>query len=176
MAYDDGVKSAPIAYIGLISVLVLIISVLLLQVVFFGETESMLATDKAQQGQPAELADLTAKQLTTLTAQDVVDRNRGVVRIGISRAMELVTAELAAGKVPSEVQGPALPTAAPPAPATPAATTPEAAAATPTAAAPETQPSISLDSPTPPAAPTPDAPPPAKSSPPAETSPVQEKK
>ena len=67
MAYDDGVKSAPIAYIGLISVLVLIISVLLLQVVFFGETESMLATDQAQQGQPAELADLTAKQLTTLT-------------------------------------------------------------------------------------------------------------
>ena len=41
----------------------------------------------------------------------MVDRDRGVVRIGISRAMELVTAELAAGKVPSEVQGPALPTA-----------------------------------------------------------------
>ncbi len=179
MAYDDGVKSAPIAYIGLISVLVLIITVLLLQVVFFGETESMLATDKAQQGQPAELADLTAKQLTSLTAQDVVDRNRGVVRIGISRAMELVTAELAAGKVPAEVQGPALPTAAP---TTPAATTPEAAAATPDAAAPETQPSISLEQPTPPAAPTPDATPPAEtsppaqSSPPAETSPVQEKK
>lgn len=171
MAYDDGVKSAPIAYIGLISVLALIITVLLLQVVFFGETESMLAADKAKQGQPAELADLTAKQLTTLTAQDVVDRERGVVRIGISRAMELVAGELAAGKTPAEVQGPALPTAAPPAAPAPDATTPAAAApdAT-TPAAPATPPSLSLDGPTTPAASDPAAPAPA------ETAPVEEKK
>lgn len=161
MAYDDGVKSAPIAYIGLISVLVLVITVLLLQVVFFGETESMVATDKAQQGQPAELADLTAKQLTTLTAQDVVDRERGVVRIGISRAMELVTAELAAGKAPSEVQGPALPAAPPPA----------APASTPTTpAAPESQPSTTLDNPAPSSEPAPNA------APPAENPPIEEKK
>jgi Flp pilus assembly protein TadG len=164
MAYDDGVKTAPIAFIGLMSVLVLVIIVLLLQVFFFGETESMLAADKAQQGRPAELADLTAKQQTTLTAQDVVDRDRGVVRIGISRAMELVTTELAAGKTPAEVQGPALPAAAPPAVTTPDATVPVAPEAA------EPPPSIVPDNTASPATPTPDV------APPAETSPVEEKK
>jgi hypothetical protein len=173
MAYDDGVKSAPIAFIGLMSVLGLVITVLLLQVFFFGETESMLAADKAQQGIPAELADLTAKQQTTLTAQDLVDRERGVVRIGISRAMEVVAAELTAGKAPAEVQGPALPTAAPPAVTSPAVTSP--AATTPGAAAPAAPaaaepPPVVPDSPTSSAAPAPDV------APPAETSPVEEKK
>ena len=164
MAYDDGVKSAPIAYIGLISVLVLIITVLLLQVYFFGETEAMLAADKAQQGQPPELADLQAKQLTTLTTQDVVDRERGVVRIGISRAMELVTAELASGKRPSEVQGPPLPVAAPPATPAPDAVAPTAPAAS------AAQPTVTPETPPSPAAPTP------PTTPPAPTPPVEEKK
>ena len=113
MAFNDGVKAAPIAYIGLVSVIVTFIIVLLLQVVFFGEQEDMLAVDQATQGPPAELADLTAKQLTQLTKREMVDRARGVVTIGISRAMELVVKELAAGKTPAEVRGPQLPAASP---------------------------------------------------------------
>ena len=113
MAFNDGVKAAPIAYIGLVSVIVTFIIVLLLQVVFFGEQQDMLAVDQATQGPPAELADLTAKQLTQLTKREMVDRERGVVTIGISRAMELVVKELAAGKTPAEVMGPQLPATSP---------------------------------------------------------------
>lgn len=165
MAYNDGIKTGPIAFVGLMSVLLLFIGVLFLQVVFFGETESMLAADQAQQGQPSELADLRAKQLTRLTTQEVVDRDRGVARIGISRAMELVTAELAGGKKPSEVQGPPLPAAPPAAPA-PAAS---GAPANPSASAqPQPAPAVEV-----PASSAPPAPAPA---PPAETTPIEEKK
>ncbi|MHB0957087.1 MAG: hypothetical protein ACYC0X_14205 [Pirellulaceae bacterium] len=113
MAYNDGVKSAPIAYIGLVSVIVTIILMLLLQVMFLGEQDEMVAADQAIQGTPAALADLTSKQLTVLTRRELVDRDRGVVSIGISRAMELVVEELAAGKPPAEVAGPPLPAALP---------------------------------------------------------------
>jgi hypothetical protein len=118
MAFNDGVKAAPIAYIGLVSVIVTFIVVLMLQVLYFGQEESRLAADQAVQHPPAELSDLTARQLTQLTTREVVDRQRGIVTIGISRAMELVVKELASGKNPAEVVGP------PPAAATPAATTP----------------------------------------------------
>lgn len=122
MAFDDGVKTGPIAYIGLVSVIVTFILVLLLQVLYFGQTEERQAAALAAQDRPAELSDLTATQLTTLTRRDVVDRDRGIVTIGISQAMELVVKELAAGKTPAEVMGPALPVASPAAnPGTPAA-------------------------------------------------------
>ncbi|MHB8974184.1 MAG: hypothetical protein ACYC3X_28330 [Pirellulaceae bacterium] len=121
MAFNDGVKSAPIAYIGLVSVIVTLIVVLLLQVVFFSERDAMLAADQASQGPPTALANLTAKQLTVLTRRELVDRERGVVRIGISRAMELVVKELSEGKLPAEVAGPPLPSASPAAPTAPAA-------------------------------------------------------
>ena len=126
MAYNDGVKSAPIAYIGLVSVIVTLIVVMLLQVLFFGERDTMLAADQASQGPPAALADLTAKQLTVLTRRELVDRDRGVVRIGISRAMELVVKELSQGKTPAEVAGPPLPAASPVAPTAVAGGEPEA--------------------------------------------------
>jgi len=122
MAFNDGVKAAPIAYIGAVSVIVTFIIVLLLQVVYFGQQEGRLAADQAAQRPPAELADLTARQLTQLTKREVVDRERGVVTIGISRAMELVVKELAAGKKPAEVLGPPLPAASPPAATSPPAT------------------------------------------------------
>jgi hypothetical protein len=115
MAFDDGIKAAPIAYIGVVSVIVTFLAVLLLQVVYFGQQEERLAADQAAQHAPEELADLTARQLTQLTKREVVDRDRGVVTIGITRAMELVVKELAAGKNPAEVAGPPLPTASPPA-------------------------------------------------------------
>ena len=70
MAFNDGVKSAPIAYIGLVSVIVTFIVVMVLQVMFFGEQDEMVAADQASQGPPAALADLTAKQLTVLTRRE----------------------------------------------------------------------------------------------------------
>jgi hypothetical protein len=115
MAFNDGVKAAPIAYIGVVSVIVTFLAVLLLQVVYFGQQEARLTADQAAQHAPEELADLTTRQLTQLTKREVVDRDRGVVTIGITRAMELVVKELASGKNPAEVAGPPLPAASPPA-------------------------------------------------------------
>jgi hypothetical protein len=99
---------------------------MLLQVLFFGERDTMLAADQASQGPPAALADLTAKQLTVLTRRELVDRDRGVVRIGISRAMELVVKELSEGKTPGDVAGPLLPAVSPVAPTAPAGGEPKA--------------------------------------------------
>lgn len=156
MAYDDGVKSAPIAYIGLVSVIVTFIVVMMLQVLFFGEQDEMVAADQASQGAPAALADLTSRQLTVLTRRELVDRDRGVVSVGISRAMELVVKELAEGKTPAAVVGPPLPTANP--------------AAAPPAAGSETQAPGEVQPPVPA-----DAQPPA-ASPSTEPAPAQEKK
>ena len=108
MAYNDGVKATPIAYIGVMSVLVTIIIVMALQILFFNERAEIRTADEATQGPPAELADLTAKQLTALTRREVVDHEKGIVTIGISRAMDLVVADLAAGKEPTAVIGPNL--------------------------------------------------------------------
>jgi hypothetical protein len=113
MAFDDGVKTGPIAYIGLVSVIVTFIIVLLLQVLYFGQAEERQTAALAAQDRPAELSDLTATQLTALTRRDVVDRDRGIVTIGIAHAMELVVKELAAGKTPADVMGPALPGTSP---------------------------------------------------------------
>jgi hypothetical protein len=115
MAYDDGVKTAPIAYIGLMSVLVTFIIVMLLQVVYFGEQEDMAALDPSANAPPVELTDVTSRQLRQLKRREIIDSQRGVVAIGIKRAMEVVVKELAAGKQPAEVAGPPLPAASPPA-------------------------------------------------------------
>jgi hypothetical protein len=41
-----------------------------------------------------------------LTRVEVVDREKGIVTVGIRRAMDLVLTELDSGKVPNEVVGP----------------------------------------------------------------------
>jgi hypothetical protein len=107
MAFHDGIKSAPIAYIGVVSVILTFVLVLLLQVLFLGQRDAMIRSDLSTQGRPAELADLTARQQTQLTRREMVDRERGIVTIGIKRAMELVATELAAGRLPADVMGPA---------------------------------------------------------------------
>lgn len=103
MAFQDGVKSAPIAYIGVVSVIVIFVAVLLLQVMFLDQQQAL---SQPAAGRPAELANLIAQQQTQLTRRALVDPQRGIVTIGINRAMELVTAELASGRLPAEVMGP----------------------------------------------------------------------
>ena len=80
MAFNDGVKTAPIAYIGLVSVIVTFIIVMLLQVLYFRRAgRHGWRRIRRRSAPPAELADLTARQLTQLTRREVVDRDRGVV-------------------------------------------------------------------------------------------------
>ncbi len=122
MAFDDGIKVGPIAYIGLVSAIVLFALVLALQVVYHQQRNRMVHADLAAEGPPHELAELTAKQQTALTRRGYADRERGIVTIGIKRAKELVVRELANGKTPSEVVGPKRPAASPTEPAAKPAT------------------------------------------------------
>ncbi len=108
-AFDDGIKIGRVAYIGLVSVLVTYVLVLFLQVLYFSYMNSLNATQLANEGPPAELTDLRSKQQNALTQRGYVDRQRGVVSVGVTRAKELVVKELAGGKPPREVIGPPRP-------------------------------------------------------------------
>lgn len=105
MAFDDGVKVGTVAYIGLVSVLVTAATVMLLQVLYYQQNNSMQAADLAGEGPPFELTELVAKQQTALTKLSF-DENTGVASVGIKLAKELVISELAARKSPDEVVGP----------------------------------------------------------------------
>lgn len=111
MAFNDGVKVGPVAYIGMMSVLITFVLVLMLQVLYFrwqkSNNEAMLANSPP----PSELTSAIAKQQNALTQRGYVDQQRGIVSVGITRAKELVLKELAAGKTPQEVRGPKRPTA-----------------------------------------------------------------
>ena len=113
MAFNDGVKVGPVAYIGLVSVIVTFVLVLLLQVLYYQLNKSLAEAEFAEMGPPLELTELTATQQTALTQRGYLDRERGIVAIGIQRAKELVVTELASGKAPNEVVGPARPQAVP---------------------------------------------------------------
>lgn len=105
MAHYEDVKSVPIAYIGLVSVLATIVIVMALQAMYYHHRESLTAADQSV-GSPAELADSIAKQQTMLTRREMVDKEKGIVTVGISRAMELVVTDLASDKSPEDVIGP----------------------------------------------------------------------
>ena len=113
MAYDDGIKVGPIAYIGLVSVILTFVLVLALQVLYYQQRNRMSDGAMAASGRPHELVELTSEQQLALTQQGYVDREQGVVAIGVERAKELVVRELAQGMTPADVNGPRR--AAPPA-------------------------------------------------------------
>ncbi len=140
MAFNDGIKVGPIAYIGLVSVIVTFAFVLALQVIYYQQTKQIRETDLAAEVPPAELTELTASQQTALMQPGYVDREQGLVSVGIERAKDLVLGELAQGKTPSEVNGPTHRTAPAAAPAAEPAAEPAAAAAAGQPAADTTQP------------------------------------
>ena len=106
MAFSDGVKSTPIAYIGLLSVIVTVVAVMSLQVAYFRQRNEMNAAERSDVRPPAELSTLTSSQRGALTRRTIVDREKKIVTVGISRAMELVVKELADGRTPRNVIGP----------------------------------------------------------------------
>jgi hypothetical protein len=106
MAYYDDVKTTKIAYIGFISVITTVIIVMLLQVLYFQTRLDQASVEETTAGPPTELANLTATQQTTLTRVEVVDREKGIVTVGIKRAMDLVITDLDAGRQPNDVVGP----------------------------------------------------------------------
>lgn len=105
MGFNDGVKSTPIAYIGILSVLVTLIIVMMLQVAYLGHRDQLVGLEGLVTKPAVELSELTVKQQTALTKRALVDREHRIVTIGINRAMDLVVSELNQGKLPTEVIG-----------------------------------------------------------------------
>jgi len=112
MAYREDINTGAIAYIGLVSTLAVLVIVLFLRVMYYSHKQELVARYSSG-SQPSLLAiersNVLADQQAKLTVPRLVDKERGIVTIPIDRAMELVVAELNAGKSPSEVIGPSLP-------------------------------------------------------------------
>src|SRR3974390_1885303 len=80
------------------------VSCVLLVVIVFGVSQyydifrDQLVEDRVLLPESQELQSLRAMEQQKLTTYSVVDRDKGVVRIPVERAMELVAADAAAGK------------------------------------------------------------------------------
>jgi len=101
MAYKEDVQSGTIAYIGVVSVLGLLVIVLALRVIFYGykaELQYEREHGAATTLKAVERANLVAKQRAALVSTRVIDRSKGIVTIPISQAMELVVRKLNAGR------------------------------------------------------------------------------
>jgi hypothetical protein len=112
MAYDDGIKIGPVAYIGAVSAILTVAIILMLQVLYFQVRNSAEQAELAGQGPPPQLTELISAQQTELTRRGFVDRERGVVAVGVSEAKDLVLQDLGSGKSPAEANGPTAPVAA----------------------------------------------------------------
>ena len=85
----------PLAIVGTIGALIVLISVMLLQVLFY-RTSDNEAVRKAG-GRSEEVRRLQDEQRARLESYHWVDRERGVVAIPIDRAMELLLSEQGGG-------------------------------------------------------------------------------
>lgn len=92
--YDD-VKSATIAFVGLI-VAILTFAVMILAMVVYYQASARERYEKQISQAPAELATVTANQQARLTEYRWVDQPKGIVAIPIDRAMDLVVADQSA--------------------------------------------------------------------------------
>ena len=112
MATRDDLNTPVIAVVGLIGA-ICVFAVIVLLMVVFRRVESQQREEKEFGQSGAELRELAADQEGRLADYGWVDKNKGIARIPITRAMELVVAELTrdpsavvTGVAPAEVQPP----------------------------------------------------------------------
>ncbi len=91
MRYDDPDVTAS-AVVGIIGVVVLFVSIVLLQALFFHMQEGEMERKVYSQSNE-ELRSLDAQQIETLNSYGWIDQSGGVAHIPIANAMELVVAE-----------------------------------------------------------------------------------
>jgi hypothetical protein len=94
MRTEDDLNTSAIALVGLIGTILVFATVVLLTVVFY-QVEARQQHEKDINQQPAQVAKLTADQQGRLASYGWVDREEKVAHIPISRAMDLVVAEIA---------------------------------------------------------------------------------
>lgn len=91
MRYDDPNVTVG-AVVGIVGVIVIFVSIVLLQALFFHMQEGEMER-KVYRQTNEELRSLNAQQLETLNSYGWVDQTNGVARVPIAKAMELVAAE-----------------------------------------------------------------------------------
>ncbi len=91
MRYDDPDVTAS-AVVGIIGVVVVFVSIVLLQALFFHMQEGEMDR-KVYRQTNEELRSLDAQQMETLNSYGWIDQSGGVAHIPIKNAMELVVLE-----------------------------------------------------------------------------------
>lgn len=94
---DYGVNVGKVVFVGLLSVILTVDAVVGLQALYYWQL-GRVETSDALYPPAANLESELAAQQKRLTDYWVVDPKKDVVAIPISRAMELVTAELSVGQ------------------------------------------------------------------------------
>ena len=99
-SFDSGEPKT--ALIGLIMALIVVVLALLIVGLeaYFDRVKEQQVYVKVLAPVSEELRDLRAREDTELHSYKFLDRDKGLVRIPIERAMELLAAEAAAGKLP----------------------------------------------------------------------------
>lgn len=93
MRYDDPNVTVG-AVVGIVGVILVFVSIVMLQALFFHMQEGEMER-KVYQQTNEELRSLNAHQLETLNSYGWIDQTNGVAHIPITAAMELVVGEYA---------------------------------------------------------------------------------
>lgn len=93
---DYGIQLGKVVFAGLLGVILTIDVVVGLQALYYWQLSSVETSEELYQ-RPPKLAALLTAQQTRLTDYRMVDAKKGIVSVPISRAMELVVAELSLG-------------------------------------------------------------------------------
>ena len=89
---DYGINTGKIIFAGLLGAILTVVVIVGLQALFYWQLDRMKLSEELWQPS-AKLEALTAAQQTRLTDYRMLDAEKGIVAIPISRAMDLVVAE-----------------------------------------------------------------------------------
>ncbi|HYW78543.1 MAG TPA: hypothetical protein VE890_03165 [Thermoguttaceae bacterium] len=107
MAKYDDLNTPAVAVVGLLGA-ILTVATILAVFVLYQRVDSRLEYERNTSQTPVEVSTLVANQRITLTETRWLNQEAGTVRIPITRAMELVVAEIASkqdeAKEPSDGQ------------------------------------------------------------------------
>jgi len=91
---QDEIRATPIVIVGIVGSILTVVIILLLSVLFLHAKQAEIY-DKSSGPAPDDIRRLRSEQLETLTEYRWVDEKKGIVRIPIDRAMDLLVKESA---------------------------------------------------------------------------------
>lgn len=99
---EYGVNTNRLVLVSIVSVIITAAVIIVLQAVYFGYQAAV--ERKVADREPAKLEALLSAQRPRLTDYGVLDAEKGIVTIPVSRAMELVVAESSEPKESEDVE------------------------------------------------------------------------